>query len=74
LVPFRYTVIYPRVDATLTRGRLDGCRTIGYSQILILREIVHEIQMKSESEETPKISDRVSLIGGNGMGGYVYVI
>jgi hypothetical protein len=30
--------------------------------------------MKSESEETPKVSDLVSLIGGNGMGGYVYVI
>jgi hypothetical protein len=53
--------------------RLDGCRTIGYSQILVLKEIMHKIQMKTGLEEMPKVSDRVSLIGGSGMGGYVYL-
>jgi hypothetical protein len=54
--------------------RLDGCRTIGYSQIMVIREIMHNIQLKSGLEEMPKVSDRVSLIGGSGMGGYVYVL
>jgi hypothetical protein len=60
-----------RVDTDARR--LDGCRTIGYSQILVLKEIMHNIQMKSGLEETPKVSDRVSLIGASGMGGYVYL-
>ena len=53
--------------------RLDGCRTIGYSQILTLREIMHKIQVKSGLEQIPKVSDRVSLIGGSGMGGCVLI-
>jgi hypothetical protein len=54
--------------------RLDGCRTIGYSQGLVLKQIMHNIQVKSGLEVMPKVSDRVSLIGGSGMGGYVLLL
>jgi hypothetical protein len=67
----RLSAIHKREGVDADLRRLDGCRTIGYSQILVLREIMHNIQMKSGLEEMPKVSDRVSLIGGSGMGGYV---
>jgi hypothetical protein len=33
---------------------------------------MHNIQVKMGLEKMPRISDRVSLIGGSGMGGYVW--
>jgi hypothetical protein len=69
----RYPAVHKPEGVGADLWRLDGCRTIGYSQILVLREIMHSIQVKSELEVMPKVSDRVSLIGGSGMGGYVFI-
>jgi hypothetical protein len=72
LAPLHYHVDrwLESVDADLRRS--DGCRTVGYSQLLVLRDIMHNnIQMEDGLRDMPKVSDRVSLIGGSGMGGYV---
>jgi hypothetical protein len=66
-------LLYKVKDFDANMRRLDGCRTIGYSQILVLRELMHKIQVKSELEKAPRISDRASLVGGSGMGGYVFI-
>lgn len=57
-----------RLDADARR--LDGRRTIGFSQMLVLRRIMYNIQVRTGSEVMHKVSDHVSLIGGSGMGGY----
>jgi hypothetical protein len=38
--------------------RSDGCRTMG--QILVLRELMHNIQFKNGLDEIPQVSDPVS--------------
>lgn len=43
---------------------------MGYSQIVMLNQIMYRIQRKEDIDKVPRPCERIDLIGGTGMGGY----
>ena len=53
---------------------LDGGGVRGLSSLLILREIMEEIQRKSDAEDTPLPCQYFDLIGGTSTGGWIAIM
>jgi patatin-like phospholipase/acyl hydrolase len=53
---------------------LDGGGIRGLSSLLILRDIMEDIQRRTEADETPKPCEYFDLIGGTRTGGLIAIM
>jgi patatin-like phospholipase/acyl hydrolase len=53
---------------------LDGGGVRGLSSLLILRDIMEDIEHRTEADETPKPCEYFDLIGGTGTGGLIAIM
>jgi patatin-like phospholipase/acyl hydrolase len=53
---------------------LDGGGVRGLSSLLMLREIMEEIERKTDAEETPRPCEYFDLIGGTSTGGLIAIM
>lgn len=53
---------------------LDGGGVRGLSSLLILREIMEEIELMKDLDETPKPCEYFDLIGGTSTGGLIAIM
>ncbi len=53
---------------------LDGGGVRGLSSLLILRDIMEDIERRTEADETPKPCEYFDLIGGTSTGGLIAIM
>ena len=53
---------------------LDGGGVRGLSSLLILREIMEDVEQRTEADEIPKPCEYFDLIGGTGTGGLIAIM
>jgi patatin-like phospholipase/acyl hydrolase len=53
---------------------LNGGGVRGLSSLLMLREIMEEIERKTDAEETPRPCEYFDLIGGTSTGGLIAIM
>jgi patatin-like phospholipase/acyl hydrolase len=53
---------------------LDGGGVRGLSSLLILREIMEDVERRTEADETPKPCEYFDLIGGTSTGGLIAIM
>jgi patatin-like phospholipase/acyl hydrolase len=53
---------------------LDGGGVRGLSSLLILRDIMEDIERRTEADETPKPCEYFDLVGGTSTGGLIAIM
>lgn len=63
--------VRPRMPRILS---LDGGGVRGLSSLLILRDIMEDIEQRTEADETPKPCEYFDIIGGTSTGGLIAIM